>query len=80
MSGACVCVGKGQSLSPAGTAIIQSCTAMGELGANHLRVFDPVSAELYASVSSDNRLRIWNTVRGPTLPLFIAGSAVLDHE
>eukprot|EP00904_Undaria_pinnatifida_P002401 jgi/Undpi1/12161/HiC_scaffold_5.g01837.m1 len=37
---------------------------MGELGARQLCSFDPVSAELYASVSSDNRLRIWNTGSG----------------
>lgn len=36
---------------------------MGELGANQLCSFDPIAAEVYASVSSDNRLRLWNTVR-----------------
>lgn len=38
---------------------------MGELGGRQLCAFDPASGELYASVSSDNRLRIWNTVRSP---------------
>lgn len=40
---------------------------MGELGGRQLCAFDPASGELYASVSSDNRLRIWNTVRSPPL-------------
>ncbi|CAM9955197.1 unnamed protein product, partial [Ectocarpus fasciculatus] len=42
-------------------------TAMGELGGSssgQLCIFDPVAGELYASVSSDNRLRIWNTASG----------------
>lgn len=38
---------------------------MGELGGRQLCTFDPASGELYASVSSDNRLRIYNTVRRP---------------
>ncbi|CAN0106013.1 unnamed protein product [Ascophyllum nodosum] len=37
---------------------------MGELGARHLRSFDPAWAQVYASVSSDNRLRLWNTASG----------------
>lgn len=36
---------------------------MGELGTRQLRSFDPLSAEVYAAISSDNRLRLWNTVR-----------------
>lgn len=35
---------------------------MGDVRVNQLCAFDPVSGELYASVASDNRLRIWNTV------------------
>ncbi|CAM9922811.1 unnamed protein product, partial [Hapterophycus canaliculatus] len=37
---------------------------MGELGGRQLCTFDPASGELYASVSSDNRLRIYNTASG----------------
>ncbi|CAM9960738.1 unnamed protein product [Sphacelaria rigidula] len=38
---------------------------MGEaVGASGLASFDPASAELYASVSSDNRLRIWTVATG----------------
>lgn len=53
---------------------------MGELGASQLRVFDPVSAELYASVSSDNRLRIWNTVRVYARFSVVAGLVAVDRE
>lgn len=38
---------------------------MAELGGRQLCAFDPASGELYAAVSADNRLRIWNTVRMP---------------
>lgn len=59
---------------------------MGELGARQLCSFDPASAELYASVSSDNRLRIWNTVRphnyrlpcGPCVALRVTRWLVFD--
>ncbi|CAM9496316.1 unnamed protein product, partial [Choristocarpus tenellus] len=37
---------------------------MGEIGGHQLCCFEPVSASAYASVSSDNRLRVWDTASG----------------